>query len=121
MMQVVGSMSATLSCRTMTVYASSKAAVRSVVEGLQRECEPLGVKITLVGPAGYMTKFFDNVKTAQRIDAYDDTYARMQTILDNPHFGNIPKSTCAVAAITGIDQPPQHFSISTHVLAWVRY
>jgi hypothetical protein len=99
---VVGSMSAHVSFPTMTVYASSKAAVRSLVEGLQMECEPLGVKITLVEPAGYMTKFFDNIKTAERIDAYDDTYARMQTIFDNSHFGNIPKSLGAVADITGI-------------------
>jgi NADP-dependent 3-hydroxy acid dehydrogenase YdfG len=117
---VVGSMSAHLSFPTMTVYASSKAAVRSLVEGLQMECEPLGVKITLVEPAGYMTKFFDNVKTAERIDAYDDTYARMQTIFDNAHFGNIPKSMGAVADITGIDQPPQHFAINTEGLTWVR-
>src|SRR6476646_9548054 len=39
---VVGSVSAHLSFPTMTVYASSKAAVRSLVEGLQMECEPLG-------------------------------------------------------------------------------
>jgi hypothetical protein len=67
-----------------------------------------------------MTKFFDNVKTAERIDAYDDTYARMQTIFDNAHFGNIPKSMGAVADITGIDQPPQHFAINTDGLTWVR-
>ena len=36
---VVGSMSAHLSFPTMTVYASSKAAVRSLVEGLQMEPE----------------------------------------------------------------------------------
>ena len=56
-----------------------------------------------------MTKFFDNVNNATRIDAYDDTYARMQHIFDNSHFGNIPKSMGAVADITGIDQPPPAF------------
>ena len=104
----------------MTVYASSKAAVRSLVEGLQMECEPLGVKITLVEPAGYMTKFFDNVKNATRMDAYDETYARMQHIFDTAHFGNIPKSMGAVADITGTDQPPQHLAINTDGLTWVR-
>lgn len=117
---VVGSMSAHLSFPTMTVYASSKAAVRSLVEGLQMECEPLGVKITLVEPAGYMTKFFDNVKNATRMDAYDETYARMQHIFDTAHFGNIPKSMGAVADITGTDQPPQHLAINTDGLTWVR-
>lgn len=117
---VVGSMSAHLSFPTMTVYASSKAAVRSLVEGLQMECEPLGVKITLVEPAGYKTKFFDNVKTSKRIDAYNDAYVRMQNIFDAAHFGNIPKSMGAVADITGIDAPPQHLAINTDGLKWVR-
>src|SRR6201997_2317557 len=117
---VVGSMSAHLSFPTMTVYASSKAAVRSLVEGLQMECEPLGVNITLVEPAGSLTKFFDNVKTAERIDAYDDTYARMQTIFENAHFGNVPKSMGAVADNAELHEPPQHCAITTEGLTWVR-
>ena len=117
---VVGSMSAHLSFPTMTVYASSKAAVRSLVEGLAMEVEPLGVKITLVEPAGYMTKFFDNVKNAERIDASDGCYAAMQGIGEKAHYGNIPKSIGAVADITGIDQPPQHFALNTEGLTWVR-
>src|SRR6201995_3778660 len=49
---VVGSMSAHVSFPTMTVYASSKAAVRSLTEVLKMKCEPLGVKIPPIEPAG---------------------------------------------------------------------
>ena len=107
---VVGSMSAHLSFLTFTVYALSKAAVRSLVEGFQMECESLGVKITLVELAGWMTKFFDNVKTAERIDGYDDTYARMQAIFHSSHLGDIAKSMGAIADITGIADPPKHLA-----------
>src|ERR1700759_71694 len=48
---VVGSLRAHVSSPTIPVSASSRAAVRGLVKGLKMECEPLGVKITLVEPA----------------------------------------------------------------------
>jgi len=118
---VVGSMSAHLSFPTMTVYASSKAAVRSLVEGLQMECEPLGVKITLVEPAGYMTKFFDNVKKRYAHGRLRRYLRQDATQSSTPHTSATSPSPWAPLPTS--PESTSHHSISlstTDGLTWVR-
>ena len=56
-------------------YASSKAAVELLSDGLRKEVEPLGIRVMVVEPGGFRTNFFgSSLKGAQmRIEDYKDT------------------------------------------------
>ena len=118
---IIGSMGGHVSFPTMSIYASTKFALRGIVEGLAMEVEPLGINVTLVEPAGYMTKFFDNVKQPEtRIDDYKGAYVQMEDFANKAHYGNIAKSMAVVAEHTGTSQPPAHLAVNPEGLTWVR-
>lgn len=56
-------------------YASSKAALELMSQGLAAEVEPLGIKVMVVEPGSFRTHFYDSsLKGSQMtIDAYKDT------------------------------------------------
>ena len=56
-------------------YASSKAALELLSEGLAKEVEPLGIKVMIVEPGSFRTHFYDSSLQGSdmTIDAYKDT------------------------------------------------
>ncbi len=56
-------------------YASSKAALELMSEGLAAEVKPLGIKVMIVQPGSFRTHFYDSSLKGSKmtIDAYKDT------------------------------------------------
>lgn len=56
-------------------YASSKAALELMSEGLAKEVEPLGIRVMIVEPGSFRTHFYDSSLQGSEmtIDAYRDT------------------------------------------------
>ncbi|MEU6577524.1 SDR family NAD(P)-dependent oxidoreductase [Streptomyces sp. NPDC046805] len=74
----IGSMGGHVSLPTMAVYCASKSAVQNLTEGLAAEVGPLGIRVTLVEPAGFNTQFATNsALPAPSIPAYAPAYATM--------------------------------------------
>ncbi|MFD9282160.1 SDR family NAD(P)-dependent oxidoreductase [Streptomyces mirabilis] len=117
----VGSMGGHVSLPTMAVYCASKSAVQNLTEGLAKEVGPLGIRVTLVEPAGYNTSFGTNAKLpATSIPDYAPSYAAMAAFDKQAVRGDLVKSMAAVADITGIDEPPLHLAVATAGLEMVR-
>lgn len=117
----VGSMGGHVSLPTMAVYCASKSAVQNLTEGLAKEVGPLGIRVTLVEPAGYDTSFGTNAKLpATSIPAYAPSYAVMAEFAEQAVRGDLVRSMAAVADITGIDEPPLHLAVATAGLEMVR-
>lgn len=59
-------------------YAASKAALELLTNGLAKELTPLGIKVMVVQPGSFRTKFYDeSLKgTQKKIDDYADTAGR---------------------------------------------
>ena len=68
-------------------YASSKAALELMTDGLMKEVAPLGIKVMTVEPGAFRTKFYDtSLKgTQKQIEDYADTAwkTRKENIVDN--------------------------------------
>ncbi|WP_327428328.1 SDR family NAD(P)-dependent oxidoreductase [Streptomyces sp. NBC_01236] len=117
----IGSMGGHVSLPTMAVYCASKSAVQNLTEGLAKEVGPLGIRVTLVEPAGYNTSFGTSAKLpATSIPAYAPSYAAMAEFDKEAVRGDLVKSMAAVADITGIDEPPLHLAVATAGLEMVR-
>ena len=68
-------------------YAASKAALELMTDGLYKEATPLGIKVMIVEPGAFRTKFYDtSLKgTSNKIEDYADTAwkTRKENIVDN--------------------------------------
>ncbi len=60
-------------------YASSKAALELLTDGLRKECAPLGIKVMVVQPGAFRTRFYDNTSlqgTKSTIGDYEATVGK---------------------------------------------
>ena len=68
-------------------YAASKAALELMTDGLMKEVAPLGIKVMIVEPGAFRTKFYDtSLKgTQKQIEDYAETAwkTRKENIVDN--------------------------------------
>ena len=71
----VSSIAAVRSAVGSGYYASSKAALELMTDGLAKELKPLGIKVMIVEPGSFRTNFYDtSLKgTANKIDDYAET------------------------------------------------
>ena len=72
-------------------YASSKAALELLSNGLKAEVEPLGIKVMIVEPGSFRTHFYDSsLKGSDNtIEAYKDT-AWKRSVSESHNAGNQP-------------------------------
>ena len=124
----IGSVGGHVSLPTMAVYCASKSAVQNLAEdlteGLAKELAPLGIRVTLVEPAGFDTDFGADTKLpAASIADYAPAYAAMAGSAGQAVRGDLVRSMAAVAAvadITAADEPPLHLAVATAGLGMVR-
>jgi NAD(P)-dependent dehydrogenase (short-subunit alcohol dehydrogenase family) len=117
----IGSMGGHVSLPTMTVYTSSKFALEGITEGLAKEIAPLGIKVTLVEPAGYSTEFGGNAQPpATQLPDYDAARTLMKEFSATSIHGDLKKSMAAVADITDIENPPLRLAVGSFGLSMVR-
>lgn len=72
-------------------YASSKAALELLSNGLAAEVKPLGIKVMVVEPGSFRTHFYDSSLKGSNntIDAYKDT-AWKRSVAESHNAGNQP-------------------------------
>lgn len=96
----IGSMGGHVSLPTMAVYCASKSAVQNLTEGLAKEVAPLGIRVTLVEPAGFNTNFgAGSAFPARSVPDYASAHAAMAAFDKQAVRGDLVKSMAAVAGL----------------------
>lgn len=87
-------------------YASSKAALELLSDGLKAEVEPLGIKVMVVEPGAFRTHFYDSsLKGSENtIDAYKET-AWKRSVSENVNLRKQPgdPDKCGTVIIDAIE------------------
>jgi len=102
-------------------YSSTKYALEAVSEGLSKELEPFGIRVTAIEPGGFRTDWGSRSmrETAKPIAAYDETVgARREMIkaVADSLPGDPRRVADAVLMVTELDDPPLHLLLGQDVL-----
>lgn len=90
------------------IYAAAKAALSAMTEALAQEVAPFGIKVLLVEPGPFETKFYDksNIKTVQNIlPAYQDQHEKRALPDSRPKMSGDPER--AAKLIIEVSQLPE--------------
>ncbi|MEL6557022.1 MAG: oxidoreductase [Bacteroidota bacterium] len=93
------------------IYNASKFALEGFSEALQQEAEPLGIKVSLVEPGPFRTKFASKglMEAATVIDDYSETAGNFRTMLknvDGKQEGDPDKAAKAIIDLVNSEKPP---------------
>ena len=102
-------------------YSSTKYALEALSEGLSKEVEPFGIRVTAIEPGGFRTDWGSRSmrETAKPIAAYDETVgARREMIkaVADKLPGDPRRVADAVLMVTELDDPPLHLLLGHDVL-----
>ncbi|MFT4304016.1 MAG: SDR family oxidoreductase [Candidatus Woesearchaeota archaeon] len=90
-------------------YCSSKFAVEAISEALYNEVEPFNIKVMIVEPGPFRTKFSGNLDVSEDIPDYDEVTSRVKSfVLDisTNGKGNPTKAASAIIQAASMDNPP---------------
>ncbi len=101
-------------------YSSTKFALEALTEGLAKEVEPFGVRVTAIEPGAVRTDWSTrSMKEASRpIEAYAETVGARKNLIKvaGPKFPGDPRKVAeAVVMVTGLDEPPLHLLLGHDV------
>ena len=104
------------------MYNATKFAVEGLSEALAQELKPLGIKVTIVEPGPFRTKFLGRPGTlaACRIADYDETAGRMREYFveqDGKQPGDPRKAAEAMVKAVEAEHPPLHLLLGKVTLA----
>lgn len=91
-------------------YNAAKFGIIGLSEGLAKEVEDFGIKVTVVAPGQFRTKFMDSlVYVKNRIEVYAiDEAERMWSSFSGQQKGNPDKLAEILVHISEMEQPPLH-------------
>ena len=104
------------------MYNATKFAVEGLSEALAQELKPLGIRVTIVEPGPFRTKFLGRPGTlaACRIADYDETAGRMREYFveqDGKQPGDPRKAAEAMVKAVEAEHPPLHLLLGKVTLA----
>lgn len=109
-----------------SVYCATKHAISGWSEGVAREVEPFGIKMTCVYPGRFRTDFLDesSVRYGEILieDYATSSSARRQALDGNNHLqqGDPVKFAQAILTLVTSGQPPRHFGAGSDAYAMFR-
>lgn len=106
----------------LSVYSASKFAVEGLSIGLAQELAPLGIKLTLIEPGAFRTKFgatsLDKAAT-QNTETYDETAGGIRNFLSDLNGvepGDPERAANIIVQIAELEQPPLHLVLGRKAL-----
>ncbi len=102
-------------------YSSTKYALEALSEGLSKELEPFGIRVTAIEPGGFRTDWGSRSmrETSTPIAAYDETVGarrRMIKAVADSLPGDPRRVADAVLMVTELEDPPLHLLLGHDVL-----
>lgn len=107
-------------------YASSKAALELLTNGLMKELAPLGIKAMVVQPGAFRTRFYDNESlkgTKTMIDDYESTVGKTRPgNFANTHqqAGDPDKAGEVIVNVVHGDEQPEILTLGSDAVAAVK-
>lgn len=105
-------------------YASSKAALELLSDGLRKEAGPLGIRVMIVEPGGMRTHFRQNLKeSGTRLNAYADTAwkTRPENVKNmTPEIGDPEKAGKVIVQVVNQKEVPLRLQIGSDSVRFVR-
>ncbi len=111
----IASLAALTGLRGMGLYSASKFALAGLSEALAEEVAPFGVKVTVVTPTGFRTRFGASLKHAHvRLPHYAAMTEAMETALaksNGTQINDPVRGADALLALADHPDPPLHFAL----------
>ena len=106
-------------------YAATKFAVEAVSEALSKELAPLGVRVLLVEPGPFRTRFIDNAQGAPRVRNadYEDTVGVRRAAVQaasGKQPGDPARAAAAIIAAVESPSPPLRLVLGAQALGHIR-
>ncbi len=107
-------------------YASSKAALELLTDGLRKECEPLGIKVMVVQPGAFRTRFYDEESlkgTKAAIGDYEATVGKSRPgNFENKHqqAGDPNKAGEIIVKVVNSNEYPQILTLGKAAVTAVK-
>ncbi|MCE2391863.1 MAG: SDR family NAD(P)-dependent oxidoreductase [Proteobacteria bacterium] len=116
----ISSMTGIVSNPGAVYYSSSKFALESLSEGLSKELEPFGIRVTSVKPGAFRTDWAGRSmkETRQPLAAYDDTVDARRAFIrsvDGTQAGDPRRAAEAVLMVSELEDPPLHLLLGRDV------
>ncbi|HIF98452.1 MAG TPA: SDR family NAD(P)-dependent oxidoreductase [Myxococcales bacterium] len=106
-------------------YSCTKYALEALSEGLRKELEPFGIRVTAIEPGAFRTDWASRSmrETSAPLSAYDETVgARRELIKATAEVlpGDPRRAADAVVMVSELDDPPLHLLLGRDVLSAFR-
>jgi NADP-dependent 3-hydroxy acid dehydrogenase YdfG len=106
-------------------YAATKFAVEAISEALSKEVAPLGIRVLLVEPGPFRTKFMDNAKGAEKVahEEYEETVGARFAALRSSNGrqkGDPVRAAEAIIAAVLSPNPPLRLVLGARALGGIR-
>lgn len=105
-------------------YASTKAALELLSDGLRKEAEPLGIRVMIVEPGALRTHFRRNLQESPiRLNAYEKTawQTRPEIVRQQaPEQGNPRKAGRLIVRVVNQKRLPMRLQVGSDSVAYVR-
>jgi NADP-dependent 3-hydroxy acid dehydrogenase YdfG len=103
-------------------YCSSKWAFEAIHESLAAEVKDFGIKVTIIEPGAYATKFGsqESLKFAAGMEVYSDFKAQFFNRLKDMERGDPNATPEALFKLVDAENPPLRFNLGSHNLIGTR-
>ncbi len=116
----ISSVGGRLSAPLIGIYSASKFAIEGASIALAAELAPLGIKVTVVEPGAFATRFGSSLESVPPSPPYAAAGAAMAAALAAFKWGDPHQAARAIIAAVEAPDPPLHLVLGEHAAAMVR-
>jgi NAD(P)-dependent dehydrogenase (short-subunit alcohol dehydrogenase family) len=116
----ISSVGGRLSAPLIGIYSASKFAIEGASIALAAELAPLGIKVTVVEPGAFATRFGSSLESVAPSAPYAAAGAAMAAALAAFKWGDPHQAARSIIAAVEAPDPPLHLVLGEHALTMVR-